>query len=112
MIGLLVVLAWLTVGFGLLAIGRYLGWWPWLVVIPEKAEPFPLTMGRKTIPEHVDNDIVWLWVVLWPFALLAGIGTAILRASDRARTNKLKLRAELEKELADARKQVEDLLRR
>lgn len=48
--------------------------------------------------------------IFWPVALLVAIFIVVYKATDNVRKNKLNVRAELEKELADAKAEVGGLL--
>lgn len=120
---------------GVLALGRTLGWWPFYspTKLPGYSFNHPNTSEYRTLEirkigassserekiqarlEEIDAMDVdaaepYGWAVLWPVAIVAITFHRVKEVADRTRIAKTRLRSELEKELAEARQQVEDLL--
>lgn len=119
-------LAYVVGAFLTLAIGRALAWWPFwigeMVSHFDPRHPAHHWDGRGTRPEAAEVEyyrqydlfegrLAGPMAVIWPIALILMAGHRTMVVADRSRAKKVKLRAELERELAEARKQVEDLLK-
>lgn len=61
---------------------------------------------------HDTSVCVVAVTALWPIALLAVMGSMVLHASQRSLNNKSRLLVEMERELFEARKEVDELMRR
>lgn len=59
----------------------------------------------------VDEPLLYFTPLFWPFAIFVLVGAMIARATLRVINKGESTRAELAKELADAKKEIDDLLR-